>query len=87
MFRPTALGVDASLCDAPIWQASDHARSARCMETKGKVVVDEPLWSRRLTPEEKQQALEAMDRAQELAKRDFEDRGGKLVPPCMDHYQ
>ena len=50
------------------------------VETKGNVAVDEPLMGRRLTPEEKQRALDAMDRAQELAKRTLEERGGKLFP-------
>jgi excisionase family DNA binding protein len=51
-------------------------------ETKDKVVADEPIVGRRLTTEEKQRAREAMDRAQELAKRTFEERGGKLFPPA-----
>jgi excisionase family DNA binding protein len=51
-------------------------------ETKGNVAVDEPVVGRRLTPEEQQRAFEAMDRAQELAKRTFEERGGKLFPPA-----
>jgi excisionase family DNA binding protein len=50
-------------------------------DTTDTVAVDEPVVGRRLTPEEKQRALEAMDRAQELAKRTFEERGGKLFPP------
>lgn len=50
-------------------------------ETKDDVAVNEPVVGRRLTPEEKARALEAMDRAQELAKRTFEERGGKLFPP------
>ncbi len=50
-------------------------------ETKDDVAVNEPVVGRRLTPEEKQRALEAMERAQELAKRTFEERGGKLFPP------
>jgi excisionase family DNA binding protein len=45
------------------------------------VAVNEPVVGRRLTPEEKARALEAMDRAQALAKRTFEERGGKLFPP------
>ena len=49
--------------------------------TKDNVAVNEPVVGRRLTPEEKQRALDAMDRAQELAKRTFEERGGKLFPP------
>jgi excisionase family DNA binding protein len=50
-------------------------------DTTDTVAVYEPVVGRRLTPEEKQRALEAMDRAQELAKRTFEERGGKLFPP------
>jgi excisionase family DNA binding protein len=50
-------------------------------DTTDTVAVDEPVVGRRLTPEEKQRALDAMDRAQELAKRTFEERGGKLFPP------
>ena len=46
------------------------------------VAVDDPVVSRRLTPEEVQQALDALDRAQKLAKRTFEERGGKLFPPA-----
>ena len=51
-------------------------------ETKGSAAVDEPVVDRRLTSEEKQRAFEAMDRAQELAKRTFEERGGKLFAPA-----
>jgi excisionase family DNA binding protein len=51
-------------------------------ETKGNAAVDESVVGRRLTPEEQQRAFEAMDRAQELAKRTFEERGGKLFPPA-----
>src|SRR5688500_8017186 len=50
-------------------------------DTTDTVAVDEPAVGRRLTPEEKQRARDAMDRAQELAKRTFEERGGKLFPP------
>lgn len=46
------------------------------------VAVNEPVVGRRLTPEEVQQALDALDRAQKLAKRTFEERGGKLFPPA-----
>ena len=53
-------------------------------ETKGYVVVDEPVVGRRLTPEEKARALEAMDRLKELRKRTFEERGGKLFPPSWE---
>ena len=41
---------------------------------------DEPV-IRRLTPEQKQQALEAMDRAQQRAKETQARRGGKLFSP------
>jgi len=51
-------------------------------ETTDNVADNEPVVGRRLTPEEKERALEAMDRAQELAKRTFEERGGKLFPPA-----
>jgi excisionase family DNA binding protein len=51
-------------------------------ETKGNAAVEESVVGRRLTPEEQQRAFEAMDRAQELAKRTFEERGGKLFPPA-----
>jgi hypothetical protein len=37
---------------------------------------------RRLTPEEKQQALEIMDRIQQRAKEITARRGGKLFPPA-----
>jgi excisionase family DNA binding protein len=50
-------------------------------DTTDSQAVDEPVVGRRLTPEEKQRALDAMDRARELAKRTFEERGGKLFPP------
>jgi excisionase family DNA binding protein len=53
-------------------------------ETKGYVAVDEPVVGRRLTPEEKARALEAMDRLKELRKRTFEERGGKLFPPSWE---
>ena len=51
-------------------------------ETKDNVAIDEPVVGRRLTPEEVQQALEALDWAQKLAQRTFEERGGKLFPPA-----
>jgi excisionase family DNA binding protein len=51
------------------------------VETKGNSAGDEPVVGRRLTPEEKQRALEAMDRAQELAEEIQARRGGKLFPP------
>ena len=51
-------------------------------DTTDNVAVNEPVAGRRLTPEEKARALAAMDRAQALAKRTFEERGGKLFPPA-----
>jgi excisionase family DNA binding protein len=54
------------------------------VETRGNVTVDEPVVGRRLTPEEKTRALEAMDRLKELRKRTFEERGGKLFPPSWE---
>jgi excisionase family DNA binding protein len=51
-------------------------------ETKDKVVADEPIVGRRLTPEEKQHALEVMDRVQQRAKEIQARRGGKLFPPA-----
>ena len=60
----------------------------RLAETKGNAAVDDPVVGRRLTPEDQQQALEALDRVQKLAKRTFEeDEVAKLFPPCVDHYQ
>jgi excisionase family DNA binding protein len=53
-------------------------------ETKGNSAVDEPIVGRRLTPEEKARALEAMDRVKELRKRTFEERGGKLFPSSWE---
>jgi excisionase family DNA binding protein len=37
-----------------------------------------------LTPEEKRQAMEAMDRAIALRQQTLEDRGGKLFPPAWE---
>jgi excisionase family DNA binding protein len=51
-------------------------------EKKNDAAVDDLVVGRRLTPEEKQRALDALERAQELAKRTFEERGGKLFPPA-----
>ena len=51
-------------------------------ETKFHAAVDDPIVGRRWTSEEVQQALDALDRAQKLAKRTFEERGGKLFPPA-----
>jgi excisionase family DNA binding protein len=50
-------------------------------ETKGNVAVDEPIVGRRLTPEEKQHALEVMERARRHAAKIQARRGGKLFPP------
>lgn len=51
-------------------------------DTKDSVVVDEPVVRRRLTPEEIQRGLEAMDRAQQRAAETRALRGGKLFPPA-----
>ncbi|MCD6032015.1 MAG: hypothetical protein K0S78_4197 [Thermomicrobiales bacterium] len=51
-------------------------------ETSGNLGDDQDWEPRRLTPDEQQRALEALDRAQALAKRTFEERGGKLFPPA-----
>jgi excisionase family DNA binding protein len=51
------------------------------METSSEVVGDERWEPRRLTPEEQQQALEALDRAQRHAGETRARRGGKLFPP------
>ena len=50
-------------------------------ETKDNVAVNEPVVGRRLTPEEVQQALDAMDRARRHAAEIQARRGGKLFPP------
>ena len=50
-------------------------------ETKDKVVADEPSVGRRLTAEEKQHALEVMERARRHAAEIQARRGGKLFPP------
>jgi excisionase family DNA binding protein len=42
---------------------------------------DQDREPRRLTPEEQQRALEALDRAQRHAKETTARRGGKLFPP------
>ena len=61
---------------------SNLIRPARPVGGTGGAVAGDEKWEpRRLTPEEKRQALAAMDRAQELARRTFEERGGKLFPP------
>jgi excisionase family DNA binding protein len=54
------------------------------IETSGEVAGDQKGEPRRLTPEEKERALEAMDRLKELRKRIFEERGGKLFPPSWE---
>ena len=51
------------------------------IETKNNAAVDDPVVGRRLTPEEVQQALEALDRAQRHAAETTARRGGKLFPP------
>ena len=53
-------------------------------ETSGEVAGNQKWEPRRLTPEEKERALEAMDRLKELRKRIFEERGGKLFPPSWE---
>jgi excisionase family DNA binding protein len=45
-------------------------------ETKNNAAVDDPVVGRRLTPEEKQHALEVMDRIQQRAKEIQARRGG-----------
>jgi len=52
--------------------------------TVGKLAGDEELKFRRLTPEEKQRALDAMARAQELSKRTLAERGGRLFSPSWE---
>ncbi len=52
------------------------------VETNGNVTVDELGVGRQLTPEEVQQALDALDRAQRHAKETRARRGGKLFPPA-----
>jgi excisionase family DNA binding protein len=51
------------------------------METSGEVVGDEKWKPRRMTPEEQQRALEALDRARRHAEETRARRGGKLFPP------
>ena len=45
---------------------------------------DEEKAPRRWTPEEKQRAAEAMERAKHLSQEIFEQRGGKLFPPAWE---
>jgi len=52
------------------------------MEASGAVAGDQKWEPRRLTPEEKQQALEALDQAQQHADETQARRGGKLFPPA-----
>ena len=51
-------------------------------ETKNFAAVDDPVVGRQLTPEEKQHALEVMDRIRRRAKEIQARRGGKLFPPA-----
>jgi excisionase family DNA binding protein len=51
-------------------------------ETNNNAADDDPVAGRRLTPEEVQRALEALDRAQRHAKETRARRGGKLFPPA-----
>ena len=50
------------------------------METSDKVVGNQEWEPRRLTPEEQQRALEALDRARRHAAETTARRGGKLFP-------
>lgn len=52
--------------------------------TVSSLAGDQPKQFRRLTPEEKQRALEALDRAQELSDRILARRGGKPFPPAWE---
>ncbi len=61
---------------------SNLVRPARLVAGTGDNLADDEKWEpRRLTPEEKQRALEAMDRAQRHAEETRARRGGKLFPP------
>jgi excisionase family DNA binding protein len=51
------------------------------IEISGKVVGDQEWKPRRLTPEEQQRAMEALDRAKRHAAEIQARRGGKLSPP------
>ncbi len=63
-------------------ELSNLIRPARPEEaTSGNLVDDEKWEPRRLTPEEQQRALEAMDRAKRHAEEIQARRGGKLFPP------
>lgn len=50
-------------------------------EAKSNATVGDPVVGRRLTPEEQQRALEALDRARRHAAETRARRGGKLFPP------
>lgn len=50
-------------------------------ETTDEPAIDARAEIRRLTPEEKQRGLAAMERAQELRQQILAQRGGKLFPP------
>jgi excisionase family DNA binding protein len=54
------------------------------IETSGEVAGDQEGEPRRLTPEEKERAREAMDRLKVLRTRIFEERGGKLFSPSWE---
>ena len=54
------------------------------IKTSGTVAGDEDLVFRRLTPEERQRGLEAMDQAQRHAKEIQARRGGKLFSPSWE---
>lgn len=51
-------------------------------ETSGNLVDNQTWEPRRLTPEEQQRALEALDRARRHAEETQARRGGKLFPPA-----
>jgi excisionase family DNA binding protein len=60
---------------------SNLIRPARPMGATSYTIIEDEKWEpRRLTPEEKQRALEAMDRAQRHAEETRARRGGKLFP-------
>ena len=52
------------------------------METNGNAAGDERWEPRRLTPEETERALDALDRAERHAEETRARRGGKLFPPA-----
>ena len=57
------------------------------METSGNAAGDEQCEPRRLTSEEQQRALEAMDRAQRHAAEIQARRGGETLPSLVDQHQ